>query len=161
MSESGEVLADQDVIPETIEESKDVERDLDILTADLQRLQAEYVNYRKRVDRDRSLAHEMAVASVLIELLPILDDLSRAEQHDELQGGFKSVADQLISATSKLGLEQFGEVGSAFDPQIHDALVHSTSPEVSQPTATAILQSGYRYKNRILRAARVAVTDPE
>lgn len=149
-SESAQVVAGEDVAS-----------DLDILTADLQRLQAEYANYRKRVDRDRAVAHELAVASVLNELLPILDDLDRAKQHDELQGGFKSVADQLMNVTTKLGLEQYGEAGSAFDPQIHEALLHSTSSEVTEPTASAILQSGYRYKNRILRPARVAVTDPE
>ncbi|MBC7463029.1 MAG: nucleotide exchange factor GrpE [Actinobacteria bacterium] len=142
-------------------QGESVASDLDILTADLQRLQAEYANYRKRVERDRAVAHEMAVASVLSELLPILDDLDRAQQHDELQGGFKSVADQLMNVASKLGLEQYGEAGSAFDPQIHEALMHSTSSDVTQPTASAILQSGYRYKNRILRPARVAVTDPE
>ena len=140
---------------------EDVASDLDILTADLQRLQAEYANYRKRVDRDRAVAHELAIASVLNELLPIIDDLERARQHDELQGGFKSVADQLINVTTKLGLERYGETGSAFDPQIHEALMHATSAEVTVPTASAILQSGYRYKNRILRPARVAVTDPE
>lgn len=140
---------------------EDVASDLDILTADLQRLQAEYANYRKRVDRDRAVAHELAVASVLNELLPILDDLDRAKQHDELQGGFKSVADQLMNVTTKLGLEQYGEAGSTFDPQIHEALLHSTSSEVAEPTASVILQSGYRYRNRILRPARVAVTDPE
>ena len=140
---------------------EDVASDLDILTADLQRLQAEYANYRKRVDRDRAVAHELAIASVLNELLPIIDDLERARQHDELQGGFKSVADQLINVTTKLGLERYGEAGSAFDPQIHEALLHATSAEVTVPTASAILQSGYRYKNRILRPARVAVTDPE
>lgn len=158
MSETGEVEA-----PDFVDEvhSESVASDLDILTADLQRLQAEYANYRKRVDRDRAVAHEMAIASVLSELLPILDDLDRAQQHDELQGGFKSVADQLINVTSKLGLEQYGEAGSAFDPQIHEALMHSISSDVTQPTASAILQSGFRYKNRILRPARVAVTDPE
>lgn len=148
--ESAEDLVDEEVVS-----------DLDILTADLQRLQAEYANYRKRVDRDRAVAHELAVASVLNELLPILDDLDRAKEHDELQGGFKAVADRLMNVTEKLGLEQYGEVGSAFDPQIHEALLHATSAEVSVPTASAILQSGYRYKNRVLRPARVAVTDPE
>ena len=148
---------------EKIEEGlvQDAETQLGILTSDLQRLQAEYSNYRKRVERDRALAHELAVASVLNELLPILDDLDRAKAHDELQGGFKSVADQLTNVATKLGLEQFGEAGSAFDPQIHEALMHATSPDVKSPTATMILQSGYRYKNRVLRPARVAVTDPE
>ena len=142
-------------------QSEAVEGDLAVLTADLQRLQAEYINYRKRVERDRAVAHELAVGAVLSELLPILDDLNRAKEHGELQGGFKAVADQLINVTTRIGLQPFGEVGSPFDPQIHEALMHSTSAEVSQPTATAILQPGYKYKDRILRAARVAVTDPE
>lgn len=138
-----------------------VESDLVVLTADLQRLQAEYANYRKRVERDRGLANELAIASVLLELLPIFDNLDRAREHGELQDGFKSVADQLIGVASRFGLEPFGEEGDAFDPQVHEALMHSTSPDVSLPTATAILQPGYRFNNRVLRPARVAVTDPE
>lgn len=158
MSENDESVADE-VIGDL--QSEAVDGDLAVLTADLQRLQAEYVNYRKRVERDRALAHELAVGAVLTELLPILDDLNRAKEHDELQGGFKAVADQLINVTTRIGLQSFGEVGSVFDPQIHEALMHATSAEVTQPTATAILQPGYKYKDRILRAARVAVTDPE
>ena len=132
-----------------------------VLTEDLQRLQADYSNYRKRVDRDRAVAHELAVASVLHELLPILDDLDRARTHGELEGGFKSVADQIENAVSKIGLLKFGEAGTPFDPQIHEALMHLTSNEVSEMTATEILQKGYKYKERVLRPARVTVTDPE
>ena len=132
-----------------------------VLTEDLQRLQADYSNYRKRVDRDRAVAHELAVASVLHELLPILDDLDRARTHGELEGGFKSVADQIENAVSKIGLIKFGEAGTPFDPQIHEALMHLTSNEVSEVTATEILQKGYKYKERVLRPARVTVTDPE
>ena len=131
------------------------------LTADLQRLQAEYSNYRKRVERDRAVATEIAVASVLSELLSTLDDIDRAAQHGELTGGFKSVADQLISTTTKLGLEKYGTDGDEFDPQIHEALMHDTSADVKVATASKILQPGYRYKDRILRPARVAVTEPE
>ena len=130
------------------------------LTADLQRLQAEYANYRKRVERDRALAHELAIGAVLTELLPSLDDIARASEHGELTGGLKSVADQITSTTTRLGLEQYGVAGEAFDPQIHEALMHETSPDVAAPTATKILQPGYKYRERILRAARVAVTDP-
>ena len=132
-----------------------------VLTEDLQRLQADYSNYRKRVDRDRAVAHELAVASVLNELLPILDDLDRARTHGELEGGFKSVAEQIENAVSKIGLLKFGEAGTPFDPQIHEALMHLTSNEVSEVTATEILQKGYKYKERVLRTARVTVTDPE
>ena len=130
------------------------------LTSDLQRLQAEYANYRKRVERDRSLAHDMAIGAVLTELLALLDDVDRAEQHGELTGGFKAIADQLNSITARIGLEKYGTEGQAFDPQIHEALMHDTSADVAVPTATKILQSGYKYKERILRPARVAVTDP-
>lgn len=131
------------------------------LTADLQRLQAEYANYRKRVERDRSLAHELAVSAVLIELLPVLDDIERAQSHGELTGGFKAVADQIASATERIGLVKYGTEGDAFDPQIHEALLHDTSRDVTTSTATKILQPGYQYKERILRPARVGVTDPE
>jgi molecular chaperone GrpE len=130
------------------------------LTADLQRLQAEYANYRKRVERDRAVAHESAIGAVLTELLALLDDVDRAEQHGELTGGFKAVADQLNSITSRIGLEKYGTAGEAFDPQIHEALMHDESAEVAVATATKILQPGYKYKERILRPARVAVTDP-
>jgi molecular chaperone GrpE len=130
------------------------------LTSDLQRLQAEYANYRKRVERDRAVAHESAVGAVLTELLALLDDVDRAEQHGELSGGFKAVADQLNSITARIGLEKYGTAGEAFDPQIHEALMHEESAEVSVPTASKILQSGYKYKERILRPARVSVTDP-
>jgi len=133
---------------------------LAVMTADLQRLQAEYANYRKRVERDRALASEIAIASVLNELLPLLDGLDRAAEHEELTGGFKAIADQLNSITSRLGLEKFGEAGTEFDPQIHDALTHETSADVLVPTASKILQSGYKFKERILRPASVAVTDP-
>ena len=103
----------------------------------------------------------MAISSVLLEFLAVLDDLDRAETHNELSGGFKAVADQIISTTSKLGLEKFGEAPSLFDPNIHDALMHETSEEVKETTVTKILQPGYRFKERVLRPARVVVTDPQ
>lgn len=130
------------------------------LTSDLQRLQAEYANYRKRVERDRSLAHEMAIGAVLTELLALHDDIDRAELHGELTGGFKAVADQLNSITTRIGLQKYGTEGEAFDPQIHEAIMHDTSADVLIPTASKILQPGYKYKERILRPARVSVTDP-
>ena len=146
-----------DVAAEVEEESFDLTA---TLTADLQRLQAEYSNYRKRVERDRAVASEIAVASVLSELLSTLDDIDRATEHGELTGGFKAVADQLTAITSKLGLVKFAEVNVPFDPMIHEALTHSTSEEVTETTATAILQPGYKFKERVIRPARVAVTDP-
>jgi len=147
-----------DVAAEVGEESFDLTA---TLTADLQRLQAEYSNYRKRVERDRAVASEIAVAAVLSELLSTLDDIDRASEHGELTGGFKSVADQLINTTTKLGLERYGKDGDEFDPQIHEALMHDTSADVKVPTASKILQPGYKFKERVLRPARVAVTDPE
>ena len=158
VSEVGEA-ADSDLIPQ---EEEKVERDsVAALTEDLQRLQAEYSNYKKRVDRDRLIAGEIATAGALLELLPILDDLDRASEHGELTGGFKAVSDQILNATKKLGLEKFGETPSIFDPNIHEALMHETSNEVKETTVTKILQFGYRYKERVLRPARVVVTDPE
>jgi len=148
-------------IVETVDVAPDQETDpVAALTSDLQRLQAEYANYRKRVERDRSLAHEMAIGAVLTELLALLDDVDRAEQHGELSGGFKAVADQLNSIVSRIGLEKYGTEGEAFDPQIHEALMHETSADVAIPTASKILQPGYKFKERILRPARVSVTDP-
>ena len=132
-----------------------------VLTEDLQRLQAEYANYRKRVERDRALSTEVAISSVLLEFLAVLDDLDRAEAHNELSGGFKAVADQIVATTTKLGLEKFGDAPSSFDPNIHDALMHETSSEVTETTVTKILQPGYKYKERVLRPARVVVTDPQ
>jgi molecular chaperone GrpE len=131
------------------------------LTTDLQRLQAEYANYRKRVERDRAVAHENAVAAVLSELLALLDDIDRAEAHGELTGGFKAVAEQFNSITSRIGLEKYGTAGDAFDPQIHEALMHDEPSDVAVATAVKILQSGYKYKERVLRPARVSVTEPQ
>ena len=129
-------------------------------TADLQRVQAEYANYRKRVDRDRAAVREFAVAGVLTELLPVLDDIGRARDHDELTGGFKAVADALESAVSKLGLSTFGKPGEVFDPNIHEALMHSYSADVTEPSCVQVLQPGYKVGERILRPARVAVAEP-
>jgi len=131
------------------------------LTEDLQRLQAEYANYKKRVDRDRILVADIATGAALIELLPILDDLDRAAEHGELTGGFKAVADQITNFSQKLGLQKFGEAPSIFDPNIHEALMHETSKEITETTVTKILQPGYKHKERVLRPARVVVTDPE
>jgi molecular chaperone GrpE len=129
-------------------------------TADLQRVTAEYANYRKRVERDRAAVREQAVANVLSGLVPVLDDIGRAREHDELVGGFKSVAESLEAAVTKLGLESFGEDGEPFDPKVHEALMHSYSPDVTEPTCIKILQPGYRVGERILRPARVEVAEP-
>jgi molecular chaperone GrpE len=129
-------------------------------TADLQRLQAEYANYRKRVDRDRAAVREYAVAGALTELLPVLDAIGQAREHGELSGGFKSVADSLQAALTKLGLVSYGQRGEAFDPKIHEALTHTYSPDVTEDTCVEVLQPGYRVGERILRPARVAVAEP-
>ncbi len=129
-------------------------------TADLQRLQAEYANYRKRVERDRLAVREQALANVLHELLPVLDDIGRAREHGELTGGFKSVAESLEGIVIKLGLTAFGENGDPFDPTLHEALLHSYSADVTEPTCVQILQPGYRVGERIIRPARVAVAEP-
>ena len=150
-----------DAVDEALNEATVVVDEVATLTADLQRLQAEYANYRKRVDRDRQLTSELAFAAVLSELLPVLDDLERAGEHGELIGGFKAVADRINSIVEKLGLTKFSDAPVAFNPEIHEALTHETSTEVTQPTATKILQPGYKFKDRVIRAARVAVTEPE
>ncbi len=129
-------------------------------TADLQRVHAEYANYRKRVERDRLAVREQALANVLSSLLPVLDDIGRARDHGDLTGAFKSVGESLETIAAKLGLESFGEPGEPFDPLVHEALMHSYSPDVTEPTAVQILQPGYKVGERIIRPARVAVAEP-
>lgn len=129
-------------------------------TADLQRLQAEYANYRKRVERDRAAVRDFAVADALSALLPVLDDIGRAREHGELEGGFRQVAEALETTVAKLGLTSFGEVGDPFDPAHHEAMMHSYSDDVTEPTAVQVLQPGYSYAGRVVRPARVAVAEP-
>ncbi|MEP7022135.1 MAG: nucleotide exchange factor GrpE [Pseudonocardiales bacterium] len=129
-------------------------------TADLQRVQAEYANYRKRADRDRLAATDVAISRVLAELLPVLDDIDRARSHDDLTGALKAVADHLDNIFGQLGLRSFGEVGDPFDPAIHEAVLHTESDEVSAPTATIVMRRGYQHGDRLLRAAMVGVTEP-
>ncbi len=141
-------------------QAADFEAQLAERTADLQRLQAEYANYRKRVDRDRAAVREQAVAVTLAGLLPVLDAIDQAREHGELSGGFKSVADSLQAALGRLGLVTYGEKGDPFDPKIHEALTHSYSSDVAEDTCVEILQPGYKVGERILRPARVAVAEP-
>jgi molecular chaperone GrpE len=129
-------------------------------TADLQRVTAEYANYRKRVDRDRAATVEAATGAVLAALLPVLDDLDRAHQHGDLTGAFKAVADQLVATLEKLGLQPYGEVGDRFDPTLHEAVAHQTSAEVTEPTCVAVLRRGYKLGDRLLRVPLVAVAEP-
>ena len=130
-------------------------------TSDLQRLQAEYVNYKRRVDRDRDLARKVTIEGVLKDFLSVLDDVRSAREHDELNGGFKAVAEEIERVTSKYGLERFGEAGDPFNPHIHEALLHAHAEGIEGPTCVEILQPGYRIGDRILRPARVAVAEPD
>ena len=127
------------------------------LTADLQRVHAEYSNYRKRVERDRELVRERAVESALVELLPILDDIGRARDHEELVGGFKGVGEALEAAVTRLGLVAFGAPGEPFDPTRHEALMREEREGVTEPTVANVLQVGYEMNGRIVRPARVSV----
>lgn len=129
-------------------------------TADLQRLQAEFANYRKRVDRDRVVVGELAAGRVIADLLPVLDDIDRARAHGDLTGAFKAVADQLDTVLAKHGLVAFGEVGDRFDPARHEAVMHEESTAVQVPTTTTVMRRGYEYHDRLLRPAMVGVTDP-
>ncbi|GAA3157783.1 nucleotide exchange factor GrpE [Blastococcus jejuensis] len=130
-------------------------------TEDLQRVTAEYANYRRRVDRDRSLVVDQAAERFAAQLFPIVDDIARARDHDELTGGFKLVADRILGLLDGLGVTAFGVPGDPFDPALHEAVIHDTSAEVDVPTATTVLRQGYRRGDRVLRTAMVAVTDPE
>jgi molecular chaperone GrpE len=134
---------------------------LDERTADLQRLSAEYANYRRRVDRDREAVLVGARVQFVSELLTVLDDLDRAEQHGDLVGPFKAVADKLTAVVQKLGLESFGLEGEPFEPSVHEAVQHDPSP-VPGPTVTVVstvLRRGYRIADRVLRPAMVTVAD--
>lgn len=138
----------------------DLQTQLDERTADLQRLTAEYANYRKRVDRDRVSVGELATGRVVEAFLPVLDDIERAGAHGDLTGAFKAVADKVIEGLSKLGLEPFGKPGDEFDPVLHEAVQHEESEDVTRPTATTVMRRGYRLGERLLRPAMVAVTAP-
>lgn len=130
-------------------------------TADLQRLQAEYVNYKRRVERDRVLVKENATYAALTPIIEVLDTIDRAREHEPLEGGFKAVAEQLERVVTGLGLVKFGEPGDAFDPTLHEALSHlGTDPEVEVPTAKVVAKAGYKIGERVVRAAQVLVVDP-
>jgi molecular chaperone GrpE len=136
--------------------------------SDLQRLQAEYVNYKRRVDRDRAVVQERAAQSVIEALLPVLDDIHAAREHGDLDGGpFAAIADKLEGVLGKFGLERYGSAGEEFDPMLHEALMHTAWPADGSVTSTGsttviqVLQPGYRAGEQVLRPARVAVADPE
>ncbi|MEU0877636.1 nucleotide exchange factor GrpE [Lentzea sp. NPDC005914] len=161
-AEEGAAPADEPVVAEIVDEvAAELKTQLDERTADLQRLTAEYANYRKRVERDREAVINNAKASVAGELLSVLDDIERAAAHGDLTGAFKAVADKLVSTLAKTGLEPFAHEGEAFDPSVHEAVQHSTSPDVDGPTVTAVLRRGYTFGDKLVRPALVAVTDHE
>jgi molecular chaperone GrpE len=148
-------------VPDLEAEVKELTDKLAERTSDLQRLQAEYVNYKRRVDRDRDLARRVTIEGVLKDFLSVLDDVRSARDHEELSGGFKAVAEEIERVTSKYGLETFGEAGDPFNPHIHEALLHAHAEGIDGPTCVEILQPGYRIADRVLRPARVAVAEPE
>jgi molecular chaperone GrpE len=147
-------------LAERTNELQGVQAELAERTADLQRLQAEYINYKKRVERDRQAVKDSAVAMALTELLPVLDDIGRAREHGELEGGFRQVGESFEAAVTKLGLNRFGAAGEVFDPNQHEALMSTTSPDVEEVTVTVVFQPGYRIGERVVRPARVTVAEP-
>jgi molecular chaperone GrpE len=153
---------------ETEVEEREVEDDLDRarrdlveLTTDLQRLQAEFLNYKRRVDRDRDLIRENATYVVLTPIIDVLDNIDRAREHAPLDDGFTAVADQLERVVSGLGLTKYGAPGDEFDPTVHDALSHvGEDPEVGVTTVKVVATAGYKIGDRVVRAAQVLVVDP-
>ena len=156
MSEHETTVTEESPAPEG-----DLERQLAERTEDLQRVTAEYANYRRRVDRDRSLVVDQAAERFAQQLFPIIDDIERARDHGDLTGAFKVVADRVLGLVDGLGVSAFGQVGDPFDPAQHEAVIHDTSPDVSVPTATTVLRQGFRRGDRVLRTAMVAVSEPQ
>ncbi|WP_435770261.1 nucleotide exchange factor GrpE [Nocardioides sp. SYSU DS0651] len=135
--------------------------ELEERTLDLQRLQADYLNYKRRVERDRELLKENATYAALTPIVDVLDTIDRAREHEPLEGGFKAVAEQLERVVTGLGLVKFGEPGDPFDPTVHEALSHvGTDPEVEVTTCKVIAKAGYKIGDRVVRAAQVLVVDP-
>ena len=160
MLEEGAPLEPQDVLDE-VEPVAEVQRALAERTADLQRLQAEYLNYKRRVDRDRELVRENATYAALAPIVEVLDTVDRAREHGDLDPGFQAVADQLERVVGQAGLIRFGAPGDPFDPQLHEALSHiGQDPEVQVTTAKVVAKAGYRFGDRVVRAAQVLVVDP-
>ena len=151
----------EEVPEEPVDEAAELKAQLDERTADLQRLQAEFLNYKRRVDRDRELVRENATYTALAPIIEVLDTIDRARDHGPLEGGFKAVAEQLERVVSGVGLTKYGAVGDPFDPTIHDALSHiGEDPEVDVTTCQVVAKSGYKIGERVVRAAQVLVVDP-
>jgi molecular chaperone GrpE len=159
---AGEMANETEVEEREVEDDLErSRRDLAELTGDLQRLQAEFLNYKRRVDRDRDLIRENATYQALAPITEVLDTIDRAREHGPLEDGFRAVADQLERVVSSLGLIKFGAVGDAFDPTVHEALSHiGEDPDVEVTTCKVIAKAGYRIGDRVVRAAQVLVVDP-
>ncbi len=160
MLEEGAPLEPQDVADEPVDPAL-LEQALAERTADLQRLQAEYLNYKRRVDRDRERVRESATYTALAPIVDVLDTIDRAREHGDLDDGLQAVADQLDRVVTLAGLVKYGEPGDAFDPQIHQALSHiGEDPDVEVTTCKVVAKAGYRLGDRVVRAAQVLVVDP-
>ncbi|MER6938861.1 nucleotide exchange factor GrpE [Nocardioides sp. NPDC127514] len=157
-----DVIVDDSEVDFMGDAADEVDKRVAELTTDLQRLQAEYVNYKRRVDRDRELVSQNATYKVLTPIVEVLDTIDRAREHGEVDGGFKAVADQLEKIVTNLGLKKFGEPGDVFDPNRHEALSHmGTDPEVEETSVKLVAKAGYMIGDRVVRAAQVLVVDPE
>jgi molecular chaperone GrpE len=159
----GDLIGDQDSGHEDSNEIPEAEISqlLAERTADLQRLQAEYVNYKRRVDRDRDQARQRGIEAVLADLLPVLDGVCAAKAHGELDPGLRMLADEVAKVAGKYGLVSFGEEGDTFDPHIHEALMHVDKPGYTVISVAQVIQQGYRIGERVVRPARVAVAGPD
>jgi len=155
------VEAEAGTAEEAAPDAAQLEQVLTERTADLQRLQAEYLNYKRRVDRDRELVRENATYTALAPIVDVLDTIDRAREHGDLDEGFQAVADQLERVVANAGLVKYGEPGEAFDPRLHEALSHiGEDPEVEVTTCKVVVRAGYRIGERVVRAAQVLVVDP-
>ena len=148
-------------LADLVEETGPISKEAELLN-DLQRLQAEFVNYKARVERDRDQARNLAIAESFRALLPALDDLTRAEAHGDLEGTpFASVITKIRSAGEKFGLKAFGAKGEKFDPELHNALVQTPSADVTETIIADVVEPGYMLGDRLLRPAMVSVNIPE
>ncbi|NYI44216.1 molecular chaperone GrpE [Nocardioides aromaticivorans] len=160
-AEAAEGAAGPEVPEAEADELTVTKMELEERTLDLQRLQAEFLNYKRRVDRDRELIRENATYAALTPIIDVLDTIDRAREHEPLEGGFKATAEQLERVVAGLGLVKFGEVGDPFDPTVHEALSHiGTDAEVEVTTCKVIAKAGYKIGDRVVRAAQVLVVDP-
>ncbi|WP_141014554.1 nucleotide exchange factor GrpE [Nocardioides sambongensis] len=159
---SGEAESGEPVEAEPVDPAAAAEQALAERTLDLQRLQAEYLNYKRRVERDREMLKENATYAALTPIVDVLDTIDRAREHEPLEGGLKTVAEQLERVVAGLGLVKFAAPGDPFDPTVHEALSHMGSdPEVEVTTVKVVAKAGYKIGERVVRAAQVLVVDPE